>query len=308
MDFSLCERDGLVFTPDALAVGASYRDVTRAVRNGHLLRLRRGCYVRTEVWDAAGARERHLLRVRSVVRMAEHPVVLAGASAAAIWAAPLEDFPVEVTVIDTWRGGGRSEPGVRRTARGATSAHSVERDGYRCTTLARTVLEVSRELDFRRAVPILDWALSDRNPNRIGRAELAGEAARMGLPARQSRAVTFANGESGSEGESEARAVIHELGFPSPQLQRRFVDEQGEIFTDFYWERFDVVVEFDGKLKYTRDRYTAGDPSEVVWREKKREDRLRRQVRTVVRVTTYEVKRPQLLAERLLEAGIRRSG
>ena len=68
----------------------------------------------------------------------------------------------------------------------------------------------------------------------------------------------------------------------------------------------DAAVEFDGKTKYTRNEFTKGDPAEVVWREKKREDRLRRQVRTVVRVLTSDVRTPSLLDAKLRDAGIHR--
>jgi len=121
------------------------------------------------------------------------------------------------------------------------------------------------------------------------------------------RTVEFATSLSGSIGESEARAVMHLLGYPPPRLQVKFTDAEGNMFPDFYFEEVDAVAEFDGKTKYTRDVYTKGDPAEVLWREKKREDRLRRQVRTVVRILTEDVRNPRLLERKLTEGGIRRS-
>lgn len=122
------------------------------------------------------------------------------------------------------------------------------------------------------------------------------------------QAIEFASSDSGSWGESDCRAAIHLLGYPAPELQRRFVDSEGEMFVDFYFDRDDVACEFDGKSKYTHDKYTMGDPAEVVWREKKREDRLRKQVRTVVRILTEDVRNPHLLDRKLREAGVRRHG
>lgn len=80
------------------------------------------------------------------------------------------------------------------------------------------------------------------------------------------------------------------------------------MFTDFWWRSVNVASEFDGKQKYTRQEYTGGDPGEVVWREKKREDRLRRQVRGIVRILTSDVKHPARLERLLLDAGIPRRG
>ena len=51
-----------------------------------------------------------------------------------------------------------------------------------------------------------------------------------------------------------------------------------------------VVVEFDGKVKYA-----AGDP-EVLWDEKRREDRLRRLGYVVVRITWADLERPGAVA------------
>ena len=220
---------------------------------------------------------------------------------------PLNEFPAAVVVLDRWRGGGRSEPGVIRTARGATTAQLVVRHGYECTTLARTALDVCRGLTFLSAVPLLDWCLWEQNPLAVTKEELIGEASSMKVSSVLWRGIDFATSLSGSIGESEARGTIHELGYPQPQLQRRFVDAEGEMFPDFYFEDDDAVVEFDGKTKYTRDEYTKGDPAEVVWREKKREDRLRRQVRTVVRILTEDVRTPRFLHRKFSEAGIRRA-
>ena len=67
------------------------------------------------------------------------------------------------------------------------------------------------------------------------------------------------------------------LNLPRPELQKKMSDKDGLIgYVDFGWER--VVGEFDGKVKYRVP--TGDDPTEageVVWLEKRREDRLRRQ-------------------------------
>ncbi len=304
MDLTAIEHDGLITTADALRVGITHRDLVREVAAGQLFRIRRGTYVRMPVWDAAPERERHLLRVRAVVVAAHHPVTLARESSAAVWGVPLDAFPDDVVVIDRWRGGGRSEPGVRRTARGASTASTVEVDGYSCTNLVRTIVDVACTMDFPRAVALIDWAISTRNPQPIELASIASDARVRRCPLTVWRAIEFGSPHSGSMGESEARAVIHALGFPAPQLQRRFVDQKGSMYSDFFWEQFSAAGEFDGKVKYTRNEYTQGDPSEVVWREKQREDRLRRQVRTVVRIVTSDVRQPWLLRAMLLEAGI----
>jgi hypothetical protein len=86
---------------------------------------------------------------------------------------------------------------------------------------------------------------------------------------------------SESPGESISRVQFHLLGFPPPELQVPFYDEQGLIgYADFYWPELDLVGEFDGDVKYLGETYRRGRlPEEVVKAEKDREDRMRRVVR-----------------------------
>jgi hypothetical protein len=304
MDLAVFERDGLILSRNVLRFVESHRTLARAVDTGALHRLRRGTYVTADRWASASPRERHLLRLRAVVVDARADVVAAGPTAAAVWGMPLAQYPESVTLLEPWKGGGRSEPGVRRTSRAALQARPVSHGGYTCTCLARTALDVARGLPFAQAVAVLDWALWRRNQHAVTRDDLAAEL-RHARPSRVLRtAAGFATHLSDSFGESEARAMIYQLGFPAPTLQHPFIDEQGSMQPDFTWMQFGVVCEFDGKVKYTNQQLTGGDPSEVVWREKKREDRLRRQIRTVVRITTDDVRRPERLRRLLLAAGL----
>ncbi|MCY7413563.1 MAG: type IV toxin-antitoxin system AbiEi family antitoxin domain-containing protein [Salinibacterium sp.] len=307
MDFASLEHDGLIFATDLSRIGLGPRAIDRALKRGQLMRLRRGAFVRPELWRLSSPAVQHVLRVTAVTAAARTRPVFARTSAAALWGLPLDEFPAAVVILDRWRGGGRSEPGVVRTARGARTAEVTTRGGFECTTMARTGLDMCRGRHFQQAVPVLDWCLWDRNPLAITKEALAAEASVMKVSPAVWRTVEFATSLSGSIGESEARAVMHLLGFPRPRLQVKFTDAEGNMFPDFYFEEDDAVAEFDGKTKYTRDVYTKGDPAEVLWREKKREDRLRRQVRTVVRILTEDVRNPRLLERKLREGGIRRS-
>lgn len=308
MDFTLLEHYGLILAADLARVGLGPRAIDQAIARGQLLRLRRGVFVRPDVWVTSSRAEQHILRVAAVASAACTRPVFARESAAALWGVPLDGFPSAVVVLDRWRGGGRSEPGVVRTARGASTAVLSDRLGFACSSLARTILDVCRRRPFQQIVPLLDWCLWERNPLAISKDELIAEASLMKVSSALWRAIEFSTALSGSMGESEARAVMYQLGYPRPQLQVRFSDREGDMFTDFYFAEYDAAVEFDGKTKYTRDEYTKGDPGEVVWQEKKREDRLRRQVRTVVRILTEDVRSPWLLERKLTEGGVRRLG
>lgn len=83
---------------------------------------------------------------------------------------------------------------------------------------------------------------------------------------------------------------MYELRVPIPELQHEFFDDLGFVGrTDFWWELQRLIGEFDGRVKYQRDGYAGNlDPSEVVWQEKRREDRLRPQAAGLLRWTWRE--------------------
>lgn len=296
MEYESLEVDGLIFAGRVARLTGERADLARDQQRGLLLGIRRGVYVRRELWNAKTEREQHIIRVRATVAAADQPVVVTGLSAAALWGIPiLGGWPEDVMLLQDRRGGGRREPGVRRTSVGVATARPVLLDGIPVTSLARTALDVARTRTFSAAVGSVDWVLWRKNPAAISRDELAEETEVL-RPVRGFRRIArvadFATTLSDSFGESRARAVIHLLGFHPPVLQQEFRDPEGAIYPDFYGPAVSVAAEFDGKQKYTRDEYTAGDPSEVVWREKQREDRLRRQVDRVERILNVDVTQP----------------
>jgi len=302
--------DVLIHVDAAEATGGSGRALRDACRRGLLVRVRRGAYCARELWDALEPAERHVLAIRAVIRRVRGPFLVAGASAAAVYGLPYAARDLDdVTLLVPYPGGGSSEPGVRRTCVAFETAATSSVDGIPITTLPRTVLDRARTLPFERAVAVADRAQWRKSTTPLSRGALIDELARARLPrgARAAeRVIAFSTDLSDSVGESESRAAFHVLGFETPILQRVWRDDEGEMESDYYWESVDKIGEFDGKVKYTRDEYTHGDPSDVVWREKRREDRLRRLSAGVVRFVSEEVRNPLVLARILSDAGIPR--
>jgi very-short-patch-repair endonuclease len=81
-----------------------------------------------------------------------------------------------------------------------------------------------------------------------------------------------------------------------PQVTIR--DQHGEFIArvDFVVAGTKIVIEFDGKVKYE-----SGEP-DVLWREKKREDELRRLGYVVVRITWADLERPGAVLARVRAA------
>ena len=312
MDYDALGHNGLILFNQVRHVFDDSRGLRRDAERGILVRLRRGAFVTRGVWDGADSRERHLLRARAALAVTARPSALAGVSAAALWGMPIdEDWPSEVTILDEWRGGGRSEPGVRKTAAGFRTASLQIVDGMSVTSIERTALDVARTHSFAKAIGTLDWVLWRKRPGAPNKVMLVDELNRLnprfGMRHLE-RCVAFSTSLSDSFGESTARAVIHLLGFEAPELQVEFFDSHGRMEPDFYWRSVRKAAEFDGKSKYTRAEYTQGNPGEVVWREKKREDRLRVMEVGVTRILTEHVETPARLDRMLFDAGIPRGG
>lgn len=307
MESDLLEPDGLILV--SRDSGFESRLLARDVARGVLVKVRRGAYVRAKIWDGLDGRQRHTVRIAAAAADSRQPIVAAGHSAAALWEMPiLRPWPTEVLLLDRWRGGGRSEPGVRRTVAGFATAQVELAGGFRVTDLLRTCFDVGKKSDFVNAVAIADWTLARAG---VGPETLLAELIRMGPGAPRARlepVIRFASALSGSVGESMVRLALHRSQFMPPVLQAEFSDHEGRMFVDFYWPAAGVVLEFDGKSKYTRDEFTRGDPGEVVWREKLREDRLRRLGLVVVRAIWADLHHVDRLSARLEAAHVPRGG
>jgi hypothetical protein len=93
--------------------------------------------------------------------------------------------------------------------------------------------------------------------------------------------------------------VLIEAGLPPTDLQVAIYDAEGLVgYADFGWLPLMVLGEFDGRYKYGDGAGSA----DVLWREKRREDRFRALGFEVVRWTWAELLDPARLIARLRAA------
>lgn len=255
--------------------------------------------------DQLDAVDKHaaLVHATALTHPAGERVTFALASAAAVHGMPrITAWPKVVRHLVTRRG--ISGSSVLRPVMGA-EASSVEVAGLRVTSPARTVLDLARYGVIENAVTAADYCLRH---SLCTREDLVAELALVtpGAPgrAKAGTVVELADGLSMSPGESLSRVQMFRHNLPRPRLQVHFTDDQGDIGdVDFWWEG--VVGEFDGRTKYA---VPAGANHEevgrVLWAEKKREDRLRRQT-DVARWVWANLIRPHELLAILAEKGIR---
>lgn len=275
----------------------SDRDLRRAYARGDVVRIAPGMYVPTDRWASLTDDQRHRLQCHAVLTR-HQGLQLSHDSAAALWRLPsFGPWPGRVHVTVEQNIARRSTTALIRHEGGIDQAGSVI-DGLAVTSLARTVVDVARTTSFIRAVGVADAALrgaraSGFQRDAVDRTVLEREveiiAGRPGS-ARAARVVEFADARADRLGESICRAQFHALGLPRPHLQRAFTDRQGRIIPDFYFEEWDLALEFDGVGKYLRGREFHPELTEaqIVVKEKRRENRLRRLVRDVARVEWAE--------------------
>jgi hypothetical protein len=290
-------RDQFVLSRNCRRLGRQ-AELAAAVRSGELVRVIRGVYRHADavvVDSSAAGDDAFLARVRATQLLAAEPVTFCGFAAAAVWQLPIIGaWPDRVSVSSPRAAGGRSNASVSRSYLG----HPVptdDRDGLRVTTLARTVVDVARIGTFGQAVAMADSALHGQGASSRLRARTptAHEALRAESDALGPVAgaflcrgvLRFADGASGSAGESVSRVGFHLLGLPAPLLQVPFYDSSGLIgIVDFWWPDLGLIGGFDGVAKYVRDEFTRGRPAaQVEMEEKAREDRLRALGARVVR-------------------------
>lgn len=268
----------------------------RGWRSGALRRLSRGVYVETNSWDALPPWEKQLVRVHSA--LATDPRrVLFGESAATIIGVMIAypGRPVHVLV----------DGGTSREYRGIRTHASVDNreiiviDGIRMTAPVVTAVDIARARPSAEGLAYADALLRLDETAHPGSLIALNESLGSGRGRRHARwALDRATGTPESVLESASVAVIEWLGYESPILQQEFRFEGHLDRVDFYWPKADVAAEADGDGKYTGD-----DPSRAIIDEKRRENRLRRNLSGLARWGW-----PEMLAIEPVDAALRAAG
>jgi hypothetical protein len=269
---------GVVTRRDAVECGYTERELkTLTGHRGGWVVVRRGCYAERELWEALDEDGRYLLRVRAVALVQRRKAVTSHTAAAALLGMPLRPRWRElahVTRSDVH--GSRTEGGVKHHLGTLGEDDVVVVDGLEVTSPARTALDIGREHGFEDGVVAGDAALRlGATPEDLGRSLGCMTNWRGVTAARAAAAV--ADGGAQTIGESLLRIMVLELQLGVPETQ--YVIEEGALRAEIDMRLGRHLFEFDGRVKY-RGRAAGGvadlPAEEVVWREKRREDWVRR--------------------------------
>ena len=300
---SLAQSQGFFTRAQTRDLGYDDRGVTRAVRVGVWLRIRRGYYVFAEKWSGLDDLGRHLVRSHAVLHSLGDEVALSHVSGVvqhgiAIWDMDLSR--VHVTRLDG--APGRIEPDVVHHVGRCVEGDVVNVGGHRVLAADRCVLEAGSRVGGERALIMLDSGLHlekfcaqllERRFQQMARWPYLRS---MHIP------VRLADGRAGSAGETRGMFFFWSHHIPAPQPQFEVYDHGGELVgtTDWGWPDHGVLGEFDGRVKYGRLLKPGQEPGDVVFAEKQREDRLRDvSGHQMIRIVWDDYARPRVLEARI---------
>jgi hypothetical protein len=295
--------DDIVLTRTLLGQGFDDRDLGRMRRDGSLVPVRRGAYVRERPADRTHSEE-HRELIFATAPLLYDGAVMSHGSAAVLHGLPTWPKAIDrVHVTRNRSGGGNGRSIVHVHTAPLPDDQVLTIDGVPATSLARTVLDLCRTLPIEQAVAAGDAALAYGLVREIVEDQLA-QMARWPGTRQARRAVALMDPRSESPGESVSRVRMHQDGVPAPDLQQDIFDEHGTFVArvDFLWKEQRTIGEFDGRIKYGRLLKPGQSMEEVLFEEKRREDALRDLGWQIVRWLWADLYRPGVIRDRVLRA------
>ena len=287
---------------DARAAGYGPRQVREQLDAGRWVSLRRGVYC-TAVrrgYALTEARFTHELDVLAAQLAVRRPSVASGWSAACLHGLPLPlsmaAYPPTVTLTTSIGRAGSPISGVCLHT-GPLDDQVVLVSGIRTTSPDRTAVDTARWADrLGDAVAVCDAVLRRGDVTKYQLDALLARFRSWPGVARARRAIELADPRAESPLESHSRVMFAEQDLPAPESQVEIVEGDRVIArVDFLWREMSTIGEADGRLKYSI--------GEAVYREKRREDRLRELGFEVVRWDFSDLRfNPRAAADRIRAA------
>ena len=259
-----------------IASGLDDRTIARLVADGILHRVRYGAYVDASAWRACDDVGRHGLAARAVLQHANTQVVLSHESALGEWDVPIWDQALdEVHVTRVDQRTGRREAGVCQHLGELRPGDWVTHNGVPVTTPTRTAMDCASLLDVEHGVVIVGDLLHRKLTSSEDLVACAEFMERWPGSLKHRIVLTVADGRCESVGEHRTLHLCWQQRLPMPIPQYKIRDpETGEVvaIVDFAWPELGLFLEFDGKIKYQKLLKPGESPTDVVLREKRREE------------------------------------
>ncbi len=271
----------------------------REASAGRLVTVRPGVYAPAAPWRSLAPWDRYLARVHAVA-MSQPDAVFSHESAAALLGLPVFGDPPHVHVLSSIATA-REAAGIR-THTTTDVRELVDVGGILVTAPVEVAVDLARSRHPALALAVADAVLRDDPTASVEQLVARNEARASSRGRRRARwALQRADARGQTTLESVSRAVVEWLGFPPPDLQVVVSTDLGEYVVDMFWPDRRIGGEADGRIKYD-GRY--GDPADVVWQEKRREDALRGSLGGLARWGWPELREPMTLRRILIAAGV----
>ncbi len=275
------------------------------VREDQLVRVRRGAYAPAGIWKQLGEDGRFGLRGRAVLRQARVPVVLSHASGLPEYGAPTWGFDLgDVHVTRTDGLAGRNEAGVQQHCGALRAGDLVVINGVPVMNPARIAIETITFGNTEASLCVVNHLLHHRL---MTLEELNSQYVDMQwwpetLPAEV--VLRLADPRIESLAETRTYFFCFRQGLPVPVPQFEIKDASGRVVArvDFAWPDLGAFLEFDGRIKYEKLLRPGERASDVVIREKQREEMICRLTGwRCIRITWADLENPARLAAKILE-------
>lgn len=277
---NICQEKGVFLRAEAIGVGYDDRALARLRRGGEVRRVSHGAYTFADLWEAADERTRHGWLARAAYRTAKADVALSHVSGVlehttAHWGLDLS--AAHLTRLDGHAG--RRGRGSHQHRGRILEGDVVKVNGVQATAPVRACLELTTVAGVEASLVSVNAMLNAEKctlPELRARYERSIEYWPSTLAT--DLVLRLADPRISSVGETRSFHLLWRSGFPAPIPQYEVRDERGRVvaIVDFAWPELGIFLEFDGKVKYQALLKEGEDPGDVVVREKRREDLVRR--------------------------------
>ena len=270
-----------------LGEGLSDKSIRRATADGDFQRIRRGAYLIDDESKEKLKWGRHALVVAAAAPNLGPGAVVSHHSAAALHGLALWPLPLDRVHISRngSGGGGRRTRTLHLHIAALPVSDVVTVGGIIATSVARTVVDVSRTQSFESGVVTADHALHAGLVDKQSLSDVLGGQATLSGSRRAGAVLAFADGSSESVGESRSRVAMLRAGLPAPTLQHSVHAHDGKFIgrADFAYVEQRIAGAFDGRTKYGLGFADGMEPADVIVAERRRADAMERAGWIVVR-------------------------
>lgn len=287
-------------TQHLAAAGLEGRLIKAAINDGVLLRLRTGAYVRQAYWDSIKPWDQDRLRILAHFESTRGKARYSHVSAARIHGCDVWKVGPLVHVTTDYANSRASAGSDVRTHRLPLAEHELASvrtaDGREIltTSLERMVLDCARILPVDRAAVIGDHALRKGASLEAMRQTLDESPTKRGSR-RAADLLSVIDGRSESAGETRTRLLLRSFGLDNFTPQVAIPTGQGMFRADFADLEAKIIIEFDGRAKYSDYRPV----EEALLSERWRETALQELGWAVFRIKWPQLDRPAELRKRL---------